>query len=325
MEVTEDSYDFGRVRQGEVSAVTHTFQFRNAGGRGLLIKRILPHCGCISTTASAPSIEPGGEGSLAVRLDLTGLYGFQSLTVDLETNDRNDPVHVFTLEGITIRPWLVDPPLLELANIVRGESREASGKVQSQCFEGETAHKITGFESPSPAVRAETEEFEIPSRPLKGRKHLEIDQPFRVCVHGEGELGIQEAPLLICTDDPKSPTLTATLRWIVDGDLGTTLKQVFLQRMYGKAQECPLSIYSRRGTPFEVLSIRAEPNEEERDTLEIVRGKADTPSRKNYILRVSEDVPKSEGFKRYAGKILVRTNHPETQVLEIPYYVSVRD
>jgi len=80
----EDFFDFGSILQGEV--VTHTFYFRNIGTEDLIIKDLIPDCGCTQPKIDKKILKPGEEGSVEVIFDSKGWQGSQYKSVTLRTN-----------------------------------------------------------------------------------------------------------------------------------------------------------------------------------------------------------------------------------------------
>lgn len=80
----EDFFDFGSIVQGEV--VTHTFYFRNIGTEDLIIKDLIPDCGCTQPKIDKKILKPGEEGAVEVIFDSNGWQGSQYKSVTLRTN-----------------------------------------------------------------------------------------------------------------------------------------------------------------------------------------------------------------------------------------------
>ena len=81
----ETSFDFGKVKQGEV--LTHEFVFKNSGTQALVVERVETTCGCTAALVSADKIPPGKEGKIKVSLDTHGYAGRMTRYVYLVSND----------------------------------------------------------------------------------------------------------------------------------------------------------------------------------------------------------------------------------------------
>lgn len=80
----EDFFDFGSIVQGEI--VTHTFYFRNIGTEDLIIKDLIPDCGCTQPKIDKKILKPGEEGAVEVIFDSKDWQGSQYKSVTLRTN-----------------------------------------------------------------------------------------------------------------------------------------------------------------------------------------------------------------------------------------------
>jgi hypothetical protein len=80
-------YDFGETIQGEV--VKHTFVVKNLGDAPLEITA-RPSCGCV-TPYYDKVIEPGKEGRIEAELRTAGFRGAQIKTIQVTSNDPDNP------------------------------------------------------------------------------------------------------------------------------------------------------------------------------------------------------------------------------------------
>ncbi len=84
LEYIEDFFDFGSILQGEV--VSHTFRFRNTGEGNLVIKDIIPDCGCTKSKIDKMVFKPNEEGKIEIVFDSKGWRGMQYKSVALRSN-----------------------------------------------------------------------------------------------------------------------------------------------------------------------------------------------------------------------------------------------
>lgn len=80
----DDFYDFGRIQSGEV--VSFSFRFKNNGSAPLIIKDIIPDCGCTSAKLSKHVLNPQEQGIIEVVFNSNGWHGSQYKQVTLRTN-----------------------------------------------------------------------------------------------------------------------------------------------------------------------------------------------------------------------------------------------
>ncbi|HOK61507.1 MAG: DUF1573 domain-containing protein [Tenuifilum sp.] len=80
----EDFFDVGTIHSGEI--VRHSFRFRNTGNAPLVVKDIIPSCGCTKVDVTSRILKPGEEASVEVVFDSKGWFGSQYKSVTLRTN-----------------------------------------------------------------------------------------------------------------------------------------------------------------------------------------------------------------------------------------------
>ncbi|MCS7208023.1 MAG: DUF1573 domain-containing protein, partial [Fimbriimonadales bacterium] len=81
-------HDFGEIMQGDT--VKHTFVVKNEGDAPLELTSVRPSCGCV-TPHFDKVIEPGKEGKIEAELRSAGFRGMQIKTIQVTTNDPDNP------------------------------------------------------------------------------------------------------------------------------------------------------------------------------------------------------------------------------------------
>lgn len=94
LEVGEDSYDFGVVKEGE--KVEHEFTFTNTGSSPLIISNVQASCGCTTPEYSKNPIAPGDQGLVKVVFNSAGQLGKQHKVITVTSNaaSRNTLLHL---------------------------------------------------------------------------------------------------------------------------------------------------------------------------------------------------------------------------------------
>ncbi len=80
----ELSYEFGKIKQGEV--IKYDFKFKNVGKAPLVIKKVDVSCGCTFPSYPFIPIEPGKEGTIGITYDSKNKAGRQKPTITVVTN-----------------------------------------------------------------------------------------------------------------------------------------------------------------------------------------------------------------------------------------------
>lgn len=83
-EFTEERYDFGTIKEGDI--VEHVFKFKNVGEAPLIISSATASCGCTVPVWPKEPIGIGEEGEIAVRFNSKGKPGTQNKTVTITAN-----------------------------------------------------------------------------------------------------------------------------------------------------------------------------------------------------------------------------------------------
>ncbi|MBN1300369.1 MAG: DUF1573 domain-containing protein [Melioribacteraceae bacterium] len=87
--VLEDSYDFGKIPEGET--VNHEFKIVNTGGDTLKILNVKASCGCTAAKPDNDLLLPGETTSIKVSFNSTRRYGQQRKYVYVFSNDPENP------------------------------------------------------------------------------------------------------------------------------------------------------------------------------------------------------------------------------------------
>ncbi|MDX2191592.1 MAG: DUF1573 domain-containing protein [Bacteroidota bacterium] len=80
----QSTYDFGKIKQGEV--VKHTFKFKNDGDTALYITNASASCGCTVPQWPKEAVQKGDTGVIQVQFNSTGKSGVQNKTIMITAN-----------------------------------------------------------------------------------------------------------------------------------------------------------------------------------------------------------------------------------------------
>ena len=81
---TEEKYDFGSIKQGDV--VDHVFKFKNTGTQPLVISNIGVSCGCTTPSWTKEPVQPGKMGTISAKFNSAGKMGMQTKVLTIESN-----------------------------------------------------------------------------------------------------------------------------------------------------------------------------------------------------------------------------------------------
>ncbi len=97
LEVSERSYDFGKVTMGE--QVEMEFVLSNSGKEKLLFRTLKSNCGCITYELKNKSIKKGKSQKLKVLFDTSDVRGNQYKSITIYSNDPVTPTQIITIRG----------------------------------------------------------------------------------------------------------------------------------------------------------------------------------------------------------------------------------
>lgn len=79
-----DTYDFGKIKQGE--KITHTFEFTNTGKSPLIINDVQAGCGCTTPKFDKKPIAPDEKGNIEIGFNSSGQRGAQHKIISVYSN-----------------------------------------------------------------------------------------------------------------------------------------------------------------------------------------------------------------------------------------------
>ena len=89
--------DFGEVESGQI--VDISFEFENSGSDLLIIKNIIPACGCTTATPSKREYKAGEKGVIASKFNSSGYNGRVVKTITVVSNDPDGAETRLTISG----------------------------------------------------------------------------------------------------------------------------------------------------------------------------------------------------------------------------------
>ena len=96
IEWIEPSKKLGTITEGQVLQIH--FRFKNTGDNPLVIKSVLPSCGCTVAEFPKQPIPPGGEGEITGAFDSNGRLDLQSKDIQVVANTKGSPNHTLHFE-----------------------------------------------------------------------------------------------------------------------------------------------------------------------------------------------------------------------------------
>jgi hypothetical protein len=162
--------DIGAIIPGRLAQVE--FPIRNGGRDTLILSELQWSCGCTSAELTTPSVGPGAEIRLLVRMRAPHDPGTFAHSVSLRTNDPLHPEATFTFSGRATWPIEVEPVGLRFRADARGEARP----LMLEVFSGQrTPFEVRSIASSDPRILVEP--IDEASTPYRRRFRVSVQPP----------------------------------------------------------------------------------------------------------------------------------------------------
>lgn len=102
LQFEESSFDFGNIRE-DGGTVAHTFRFRNAGTKPVVIVNAESTCGCTVPTFSRKPVMPSESGSIEVSFDPMNRPGRVDKKITIVTSEGGEPLHLWIYGNVVPR------------------------------------------------------------------------------------------------------------------------------------------------------------------------------------------------------------------------------
>jgi hypothetical protein len=141
--VTAPDFHFKDVQSGVV--IKHIFKLKNEGSLPLKITSIKPLCGCTRVGDWGRVVFPGQAEKITVSLETTHLADAVYKTIQIESNDPEQPIFMVHLQGRVIAPFTFSSSQVQFgivpenftARVLKIEIRDNESK--SQAFDIQTS------------------------------------------------------------------------------------------------------------------------------------------------------------------------------------------
>ena len=96
--------DFGAVESGQIAEIN--FEFENAGSDLLIIKNVVPSCGCTAAALVKKEYQPGEKGTISSKFNSSGYNGKVIKTITVLSNDPDAAETRLTISGtVTVKDF----------------------------------------------------------------------------------------------------------------------------------------------------------------------------------------------------------------------------
>ncbi len=196
------AFEFGHVVQG--TTVTHTFTFRNAGGRDLSIDSIRTSCAC---TAATPTriVAPGATGTIDASFDTHDEFGDRTRTITVYSNDPAQAVTTLALRGSVDADVAAEPSALYVGHLRRGQAAPNDVRL---IITAPAAVTVGPVETKGQVVESRLRDVPGGAPGTRVGVTIKPDAPF----------GPFKDSLLVHTSSARWPVVTVPVAGVVDAD-----------------------------------------------------------------------------------------------------------
>jgi hypothetical protein len=292
------TYDFGTAFSD--TTVTHVFKIRNAGTGTLTIGGVQTSCGCTAAKPSKSALAPGEESAIAVSFDTRFDKGAATRTITVFTNDPKAQQIVMMLKGVIKVMVDATPSQVAFGEVKRGT--EQSHQVLINDLAGDKDFRVSGASNASPHIRTA----------LAPRADGKPGAALTITLLGTMPVGEFDDDIKVTTS--RAP-VDVTVFGTVTGDLTVKPGQVSFGVVphhqgalrYARMVNAGDRAVNVIGVTSSIDSVNAavepvRPGHEYKITLQLL------PNTPDGALR---------------GRVAIRTDDPEQQTVEIPFYAIV--
>ena len=101
LQMNEETFDFKEITEG--AKIEHEFTLTNTGKSDLMIRKIIPSCGCTTVNPEKNVIRPGETTSMKVMFNSAGKVGTQNKSITVITNDPEKSRQVLWIKGNVVK------------------------------------------------------------------------------------------------------------------------------------------------------------------------------------------------------------------------------
>ena len=300
------THDFGIVSDDK--PVTYKFEFTNTSDRVVTIKNVQTSCGCTTAPLTKRTFAPGESYGIDVTFNPQNRRGRELKTIHVDTDDAGFPRYDLQI-SVEIRPRvLIEPTIASLGMIKAGSA-------------GSQIVTISGRSADFDIVEAKLRDDRLKLERVERTRATRDGDPmwqisYRVEVPAGLTMGAIRTFLDLSTNDPERKALSVAVNAEVIGDLAVMPDRVELRlSREGERWQREVRIEHRTQQAFEITGLDVDSPAGMNVVLDLMEeAKKDKP----YVqrIRVSGDAPTAPG--RVSGKLMVSTNVPGMEKIEIP-------
>jgi hypothetical protein len=289
-------FDFGTAT--EATMVNHTFKLKNVGKGRLVISHVKTSCGCTAAQPDKNTLAPGEETEIAVGFDTHFQKGHQVRTITAFTNDPDAPQAIMTMQGVVKQQVSATPSDVAFGKVKQG-TEVTKEVIVSDLTQRRDPFTVSEVTNSNPAIKVEKT-----NRP-DGKPGALI----KITVTKAMAVGTFDDTVKMTTS--RIP-LQVNVFGQVTGDLSVAPAQVSFGIVpHGQEAVRMVKLTNEGSKPIKVLGITST-------AIPVSASAEPIDGSKDYKIVVQLHRGTPDGQVR--GQLEIKTDDPEQQVLNVPFY-----
>jgi hypothetical protein len=296
IQIENPLFDFGTAT--EASMVPHTFKLKNVGTGRLVISHVKTSCGCTAATPTKNTLAPGEEAEITVAFDTHFQKGHQVRTITAFSNDPNTPAAIMTMQGVVKQQISATPQDVAFGKVKMG-TEVTKEVIVSDLTGRKDPFTVSEVTNSNPAIKVEKS-----NRP-DGKPGVLL----KITLTKSMAPGPFDDTVKLTTS--RIP-LQVSVFGQVNGDLSVAPPQVSFGIVpHGQEAVRMVKLTNEGSKPFKVLGITSS-------AVPVSASAEPINGSKDYKITVQLHRGTPDGQVR--GQLEIKTDDPEQQVLNVPFY-----
>jgi hypothetical protein len=214
----EIAYDFGRMLEG--AEVEHDYVVKNTGTATLTITGVRTSCGC-TIAHFDKEIRPGGEGKVALKVNLKGFQGKISKTAAVSSNDPQNPEVTLKIDGTVVALIDVKPT----SNVIfRGMADQ-------------TPETVLDLEATSVPFHISSTETNLSGNISYKLETVEDGKQYRIRLLNQTKKGNYAGYIKLITDLQQKPELFIRVSGFIEGEISVKPQTILIGKLSANQPE----------------------------------------------------------------------------------------
>jgi hypothetical protein len=296
IQIENPLFDFGTAT--EATMIPHTFKLKNVGQGRLVISHVKTSCGCTAATPTKNTLAPGEEAEITVAFDTHFQKGHQVRTITAFTNDPNTPAAIMTMQGLVKQQVAATPQDVAFGKVKMG-TEVTKEVIVSDLTGRKDPFNVSEISNSNPAIKVEK----------SNRPDGKPGALLKVTLTKAMPVGAFDDTVKLTTS--RIP-LQVNVFGQVEGDLSVAPAQVSFGIVpHGQEAVRMVKLTVQGAKPVKVLGITST-------AVPVSASAEPIDGSKDYKITVQLHRGTPDGQVR--GQLEIKTDDPEQQVVNVPFY-----